>query len=162
MRTRPEAGAISVALLQPYAPEKAAISRWTFAVSTVALFAFGAWQFFSWAPESMHGPLFGSWRIGEGDDFPISSALVLSIIFFLASAAGIWWSINYPRLVDFFADTENEMTKVSWSSWKEVWGSSVVVIVTVVILGVWIFLVDTVLGVPWGGLVRSAYHAIFG
>jgi len=151
-----------VALLQPYAPEKAQISRWILAVSAAALLTFGCYQFYTWAPEGMHGKMFGWMEIGEGGDFPISWALVTSIVLFLIGGGGMWWTINHPRLVDFFADTETEMTKVSWSSWKEVWGSSVVVIVTVIVLGVWIFLVDTILVVPWGGLVRSAYHAIFG
>ncbi len=149
-----------MALFQPYAPEKAAISRWALGISATALFAFGAYQFFNWAPESWHGAI-GGWA-PFGDEFPISPALLIAVVFFLVGAGGTWWASNYPRLVDFFVDTEAEMGKVSWSSWKEVWGSSIVVIVTVVILGVWILVVDLLLDVHWGERVRAVYHAIFG
>jgi preprotein translocase SecE subunit len=149
-----------VAVFQPYAPEKAVISRWILGVSSIALFAFGAYQFYHWSPDSWQRPI-GGWT-PLGDEFPISRALVLAVLFFVAAAAGTWWLVNWPRFVDFLTDTESEMTKVSWSSKKEVIGSSLVVIATVIILGVWILVVDLVLSAPWGDVVRGVYHRIFG
>jgi preprotein translocase subunit SecE len=50
--------------------------------------------------------------------------------------------LNDPRAADFLIATESEMKKVSWSSKAEVIGSTLVVIVTVVILAAFIFVVD--------------------
>jgi preprotein translocase SecE subunit len=153
-----------VAVFQPYAPDKAIISRWILGCSAVALAAFGCWQLFHWAPESWQRPI-GGWT-PLGDDFPISWALVLSVVCFVAAAGGTWWGVNYARFVDFLQDTETEMTKVSWSSKREVVGSSIVVIATVVILGIWILLVDLILTGPqpggWGSFVRGVVRRIFG
>jgi len=53
-----------------------------------------------------------------------------------------FWIVNRPRTADFLIATEGEMKKVSWSSRKEVVGSTKVVIVTTFILAVIIFGVD--------------------
>lgn len=151
-------------VFQPYAPDKAVISRWILAVSTVSLAAFGCWQFYNWSPESWQRPI-GGWT-PLGTDFPISWSLAIAVVLFLGGAGGIWWAVNYARLVDFLAETEVEMTKVSWSSRREVVGSSVVVIATVVILGLWILIVDLVLTGPqpggWSEAIRGVFHRIFG
>ncbi|QOJ15778.1 MAG: preprotein translocase subunit SecE [Planctomycetia bacterium] len=47
-----------------------------------------------------------------------------------------------PRVVDFLIATENEMRKVNWSSRKEVWGATKVVIATVLLMGLALFIVD--------------------
>ena len=69
--------------------------------------------------------------------------------------------INFGRLVEFLGETEVEMTKVSWSSKREVVGSSLVVIVTVVILGIWIAAVDIVLSMPWGAWIGGTIGRLF-
>ncbi|MBI4574748.1 MAG: preprotein translocase subunit SecE [Planctomycetes bacterium] len=43
---------------------------------------------------------------------------------------------------DFLIETEGEMKKVSWPTRAEVVGSSVVVIATVMVLGVYMYIVD--------------------
>jgi len=53
-----------------------------------------------------------------------------------------WILCVHHRAVDFFIATEGEMKKVSWSSRREVIGSTKVVIGTVIILGTALFLVD--------------------
>lgn len=52
------------------------------------------------------------------------------------------WVINRPKPADFLIATEGEMKKVSWSSRKEVVGSTKVVIVTTFILAIVLFGVD--------------------
>ena len=50
--------------------------------------------------------------------------------------------INRPKTADFLIATESEMKKVSWSSRKEVIGSTKVVIITTFVLAVILFVVD--------------------
>ncbi|MBS3735035.1 MAG: preprotein translocase subunit SecE [Phycisphaerae bacterium] len=52
--------------------------------------------------------------------------------------------VNRPKSADFLIGTEGEMKKVSWSSRKEVIGSTKVVIVTALILASLLFGVDYV------------------
>ena len=54
----------------------------------------------------------------------------------LTAAIGllVLWIINRPRTADFLIATEGEMKKVSWSSRREVIGSTKVVLVTTFIL----------------------------
>ncbi len=50
--------------------------------------------------------------------------------------------VNSKRPADFMIATEGEMKKVSWSSKKEIIGSTKVVIVTLLLMGLALFLVD--------------------
>ena len=91
-----------------------------------------------------------------GGDLPTNWALVVALGVFLAMAFGIYYASNMPRVVDFLLDTEAEMRKVSWPSAREVWGSSLVVLALVAILGLYI------LGVDYGltslrGLLRKFF-----
>ena len=50
--------------------------------------------------------------------------------------------VNSKKPADFMIATEGEMKKVSWSSKKEIVGSTKVVIVVVLLMGAILFLVD--------------------
>ncbi|MDA2935485.1 preprotein translocase subunit SecE [Acidobacteria bacterium AH-259-D05] len=51
-----------------------------------------------------------------------------------------------PRnLVTFYGDVKTELRKVTWPSKKEVYGTTLVVIVTVFFFGIYLFAVDFVL-----------------
>ncbi len=143
-----------------YKSESAQISRWILAVAGEALIIFGCWSLFHTLPESWRGPMVSGF-MPFGDEFPISWSLVISVVLWGLGSFGLWWLANFPRLIDFLAETEIEMTKVSWSSRKEVVGSSIVVMVTVVVLALWIGLVDVLLdqGPRW---IRRVWGAIFG
>jgi preprotein translocase subunit SecE len=54
----------------------------------------------------------------------------------------MFWLVNRPANADFLIATEGEMKKVSWSSKKEVIGSTKVVIVTTCIMSLVLFAVD--------------------
>ena len=62
----------------------------------------------------------------------------------LVAALGVllFWMVNRPASADFLIATEGEMKKVSWSSRKEVVGSTKVVIVTTFIVAGILFGVD--------------------
>ena len=53
--------------------------------------------------------------------------------------------MNKPVVVDFLIATESEMKKVSWSSRRELIGSTAVVLVTVFLLALFIWVADTVI-----------------
>jgi preprotein translocase subunit SecE len=51
-----------------------------------------------------------------------------------------------PRnLITFYGDVKTELKKVTWPSKNEVYGTTLVVIVTVFFFGVYLFLVDILL-----------------
>jgi preprotein translocase subunit SecE len=62
-------------------------------------------------------------------------------------AALMFWLINRPQTADFLIATESEMKKVSWSSKKEIIGSTKVVIITTFILAGLLFGVDAIFAV---------------
>ena len=68
--------------------------------------------------------------------FGIPTVLVVGL------AALMFWLINRPQSADFLIATESEMKKVSWSSRKEIVGSTKVVIITTFILAGLLYGVD--------------------
>jgi len=67
---------------------------------------------------------------------PVAALAALGILMF--------WLVNRPKSADFLIATEGEMKKVSWSSRKEIVGSTKVVIVTTFIMAAILFGVDIV------------------
>ena len=65
------------------------------------------------------------------------------------------WIVNRVKAADFLIATEGEMKKVSWSSRREVAGSTKVVIVTTFIMAGILFAVDLLLVVlfQWFGIM---------
>jgi preprotein translocase subunit SecE len=66
----------------------------------------------------------------------------LPTVLLVALAALMFWVVNRPSTADFMIATESEMKKVSWSSRKEVLGSTKVVIITTFIMAIVLFGVD--------------------
>lgn len=54
----------------------------------------------------------------------------------------MFWIVNRARIADFMIATEGEMKKVSWSSKKEIIGSTKVVIATTLLMAVLLWAVD--------------------
>jgi preprotein translocase subunit SecE len=54
----------------------------------------------------------------------------------------IFWLVNKPSVADFMIASESEMKKVSWSTWKEIWVSTFIVIVLVILLAVFLGVTD--------------------
>ena len=70
--------------------------------------------------------------------FSIPTAVVIG------TGLAVLWLVNRPKSADFLIATEGEMKKVSWSSKKEIVGSTKVVIITTFILAVVLFAVDII------------------
>jgi len=67
---------------------------------------------------------------------------IIPLILMLACFYVLLRVVNSKRPADFMIATEGEMKKVSWSSKKEIIGSTKVVIVTLLIMGLVLFFVD--------------------
>ncbi|MFZ0430539.1 MAG: preprotein translocase subunit SecE [Acidobacteriota bacterium] len=59
------------------------------------------------------------------------------------------------RVQSFISDVRSEMRKVTWPSKKEVYGTTVVVIVAVFFFGIYLFLVDSALQVAINRLFQA-------
>ena len=57
----------------------------------------------------------------------------------------LWWSGNLARLTTYVQETKEELKKCTWPSWDELKGSTVVVMISVAILGLFTVGVDVVL-----------------
>ncbi len=51
----------------------------------------------------------------------------------------------FKKITEFFEGVVFEMKKVSWPSWQELKGSTIVVLILSLILAVFLFLVDMIL-----------------
>lgn len=80
----------------------------------------------------------GAYRVNTYLRFGIPLGILLGV------GVLMFWLVNRPRGADFLIATEGEMKKVSWSSRKEIIGSTKVVIVTTLILAAILFLIDVV------------------
>ena len=74
-----------------------------------------------------------------GTEYIINGAPAL---LFAAVGTVFYWLLNKRRAVDFLIATESELKKVSWSSRKEVIGSTLVVIVTIILMGLFLYCAD--------------------
>jgi preprotein translocase subunit SecE len=91
-------------------------------------------SYYVWGLLSRHVP----------DDFAYKVYVVYAApaVLFAVVAAVTAYYLNKPKAADFFIATESEMKKVSWSNKAELVGSTVVVIVTVLLLALFIYLAD--------------------
>jgi preprotein translocase subunit SecE len=62
-----------------------------------------------------------------------------------------WWS----RSRTFLAQVRNEMERVTWPSWKEVQATTLVVILTSVLFGVYLWGIDMILNTVTGTIFRT-------
>ncbi len=54
----------------------------------------------------------------------------------------LWWQGQLKRLAAYVAETREELKKCTWPSWDELKGSTVVVSVSILLLGIFTVLVD--------------------
>lgn len=80
-----------------------------------------------------------------GEDMRVSPRAILIAVLVAGISAALYKLYNLPRWADFLIETENELRKVSWASRRQVVNESIVVVATVVILGIYIFSIDTAL-----------------
>ena len=59
--------------------------------------------------------------------------------------AFLWWQGHVARIRTYVLETREELRKCTWPSWHELKGSTVVVMISIAILGVFTVAVDFVL-----------------
>ena len=57
----------------------------------------------------------------------------------------LWWQGQLKRLADYVQETKEELKKCTWPTWDELKGSTVVVMVSILLIGVFTVVVDFVL-----------------
>ena len=57
----------------------------------------------------------------------------------------LWWQGQIQRLSVYVQETREELKKCSWPTWIELRGSTILIIVTVALLGVFVVIVDQIL-----------------
>lgn len=67
------------------------------------------------------------------------------LVFLVGCVVAAWIVLNRPGIVSFMAAMETELRKVSWPTKDQVVGSSIVVIVTMLVLATYLFVVDTLM-----------------
>jgi len=86
-----------------------------------------------------------------GDDLYVRTLVPVGVL--LAAAYLIFWVVGRkPGVIDFMIATEGEMKKVNWSTRREVWGATRVVIVTVLALATLLFVVDVMFMLLFGSI----------
>ena len=85
----------------------------------------------------------------EGIASPRARYIVSPLILVGFAGAGLYFSFFFHKTADFLIEVEAEMRKVSWPSWDEVSGSTIVVLVTVFVMGVLLFCSDYVVSMGY-------------
>ena len=149
-------------MLEWYKPDQGVRARGTAGVLIGLLGLHGLYQLYGFlSSEWWRNPLPGIGLV-LGDEFAIEPRFVMVIVLLLAAAYGLFRLLNHPKVCDFLIETEAELKKVAWASKREVVGSSIVVVITVIILALFIFGVDWVLIKVRGQNWDAFWAAIFG
>ena len=83
-----------------------------------------------------------------GVTFMLQPVFFPALAFFLGSMVGIHLFLNRPRAEAFLTETQGEMKRVSWPTRREWIGSTIVVVVLVLILSCFLYGVDEALLSP--------------
>lgn len=57
----------------------------------------------------------------------------------------LWWKGYIQRFAAYWRQTVEELKKCTWPTWDELKGSTVVVAVSIIVLGLFTFVVDQIL-----------------
>ena len=94
--------------------------------------------------------LLWGYSIYRAESFGVKASTITGAV---VALLGIWASfraINYPTFADFLVSVEAEMSKVSWPSKQELYVSTRVVLIFMVLFTVLIFLFDVIYGFFFG------------
>jgi preprotein translocase SecE subunit len=84
--------------------------------------------------DSLGQPLFASFQKVPVLGTQLTGALLISVVVFAAALVAVYRFLERPKYADMLIETETEMRKVVWPTPKEVFDSSLVVVICVVFL----------------------------
>ena len=58
--------------------------------------------------------------------------------------AYLWWQGQIRRLATYILETREELKKCSWPTWEELKGSTVVITISIALLGGFVYAVDKI------------------
>jgi preprotein translocase subunit SecE len=70
--------------------------------------------------------------------------ILLWVVIVGAVFAFLWWRGHLKRLATYVEQTREELKKCTWPTWDELKGSTVIVMISIVILGLFTVAVDQV------------------
>lgn len=70
--------------------------------------------------------------------------LLISVLVVGALFAVIWRTGNLARLVTYVQGTKEELKRCTWPTWAELKGSTLVVIISILLLGVFTMFLDAI------------------
>ena len=112
-----------------YKPNQGRLVRQGTFIAVAVVAAFGAFTL-------SNGPL------GDSEEKAIRVGVPLAV--WAVTCWIAFRAVNIPRFADFLVSVESELEKVVWPARREVMQATVVVLVTMLFLGVFLFVVDTV------------------
>ena len=62
-----------------------------------------------------------------------------------AAFAYLWWQGQIRQLASYVQETREELKKCSWTSWVELKGSTVVIMISIALMGAFTEVVDRIL-----------------
>lgn len=137
-----------------YKPGQGTWARWTAGALLMLLVLFGSHSLYFFPGMNVYvggakqGRTFwGHQLVRElpGISEGLTVGLIIAVLVFLAGCLGVYlFVVNHKRLADFLIDVEAEMHRVSWPQKHEFIGSSIVVFVSIAIIGSFITIVDIV------------------
>ena len=83
---------------------------------------------------------------------PLTPALIASVVVAAALIVLVAQLLNRPKAADLLIECETEMRKCTWPTWDELKGHTVVVAITIALLGLFTVAVDRVLLVAFFNL----------
>jgi preprotein translocase SecE subunit len=75
----------------------------------------------------------------------LTPAFLIAATIFLVALFFVQRWLQRPKVADLLIDTEGELKKVTWPKGSEVWNASIIVIISVVVLGAFLALADVFL-----------------
>lgn len=124
-----------------YKRNQGQLTRKLTAVGLGLIVFIGAWTM-SQGPLNVTEPqLINLWFV----KFTVAGVWIRVGIPFLIAAVGGWIvyrAVNFSRFADFLISVEAEMDKVTWSSRTELYRATIVVIVSMIFIGVVLFMYD--------------------
>lgn len=122
----------SAGFFSAYKPEQGKTTRTATLVAAGALVAWGAYF------------IYDRLQVYEGDNWwQLLITIGIPVAFAVVLGSLAWrYSFAHPKTGDFMIATEGEMKKVSWSSRREIIGSTKVVILFTLAMAIYLFAVD--------------------